>query len=441
MSASPPPRILTIMGSGETTPTMARVHRSVLDRLGERPKVEAALLDTPYGFQENAEDISERTLEYFRDTVGNVFTVATFRSSDVDSLVRETALARLREARLVFAGPGSPSYALRQWSGTEIPRLLASKLAEGGAVTMASAAALTLGRFTIPVYEIYKAGEAPSWLPGLDLLTALGLPVAVVPHYDNAEGGNHDTRFCYMGERRLAVLEAELPADVFILGVDGHTALVLDLDEGSASVLGLGSVTVRKDGRSTVFPAGSEVAIADLVAAASGRGVAATGRGVAAHGVAAQPARASAASPAGAAIDAPGSRTLREEVADLERIFETSLDECDAPAAVRAILALEETIQAWSRDTDQSDALATARSALRAAVVCLGEMAVEGSRDPAALVSPFVDALLAERVRAREARDWSAADAIRDRLLAAGIELHDAADGTTWELRPTAPVG
>ena len=441
MSASPPPRILTIMGSGETTPTMARVHRSVLDRLGERPKVAAALLDTPYGFQENAEDISERTLEYFRDTVGNVFTVAKFRSRDVDSLVRETALARLREARLVFAGPGSPSYALRQWSGTEIPRLLASKLAEGGAVTMASAAALTLGRFTIPVYEIYKAGEAPSWLPGLDLLTALGLPVAVVPHYDNAEGGNHDTRFCYMGERRLAVLEAELPADVFILGVDGHTALVLDLDEGSASVLGLGSVTVRKDGRSTVFPAGSEVAIADLVAAASGRGVAATGRGVAAHGVAAQPARASAASPAGAAIDAPGSRTLREEVADLERIFETSLDECDAPAAVRAILALEETIQAWSRDTDQSDALATARSALRAAVVCLGEMAVEGSRDPAALVSPFVDALLAERVRAREARDWSAADAIRDRLLAAGIELHDAADGTTWELRPTAPVG
>jgi len=427
VSAASLPRILTIMGSGETTPTMARVHRAVLDRLGERPRVAAALLDTPYGFQENAEDISERTLEYFRDTVGNLFSVATFRSNEVDSLARETALARLREARLVFAGPGSPSYALRQWAGSEIPRLLASKLAEGGAVTMASAAALTLGRFTIPVYEIYKAGEAPRWLPGLDLLTALGLPVAVVPHYDNAEGGNHDTRFCYMGERRLAVLEAELPADIFILGVDGHTALVLDLDEGSASVLGLGTVTVRKDGRSTVFPAGTSMPIAELVAAASGHGTS-------------RPA-ASTAAPASLEADAPGSRTLREEVADLERIFETSLDECDAPAAVRAILALEETIQAWSRDTDQSDALATARSALRAAVVCLGEMAVEGSRDPATLVGPFVDALLAERVRAREARDWSAADAIRDRLLAARVELHDTPDGTTWELRPAAPVG
>ena len=69
VSAAALPRILTIMGSGETTPTMARVHRAVLDRLGERP-VPAVLLDTPYGFQENADDISDRALDYFRDSVG-----------------------------------------------------------------------------------------------------------------------------------------------------------------------------------------------------------------------------------------------------------------------------------------------------------------------------------------------------------------------------------
>jgi hypothetical protein len=418
------------MGSGETTPTMARAHRAILDRLGERP-VPAVVLDTPYGFQENADDITERALDYFRDSVGDPFTVASFRSADVDALARETAQVRIREARLVFAGPGSPTYALRQWAGTEIPRLLAAKLADGGAVTMASAAALTLGRFTIPVYEIYKVGEAPRWLSGLDLLTSLGLPVAVVPHYDNAEGGNHDTRFCYMGERRLRVLEAELPEEVFILGVDGHTALVLDLDAGTASVLGLGTVTVRKEGRSAVFPAGSELSIADLVAASS----------MLASGSDAAVAPPPTATSVGALAEASTSRPLREEVAHLERIFERSLEECDAPAAVRAILALEETIQAWSRDTDQSDALAVARSALRGAIVCLGEMAVGGSRDPAALVGPFVDALLAERLRARASRDWAAADAIRDRLLAAGIELHDTPGGTTWELRPReAPV-
>jgi hypothetical protein len=421
------PRILTIMGSGETTPTMARVHRAVLDRLGERP-VPAVVLDTPYGFQENADDITARAVEYFKATVGAPFSVASFRSADADALTRETALVRIRDARLVFTGPGSPSYALRQWAGSEIPRLLAEKLARGGAVTMASAAALTLGRYAIPVYEIYKVGEAPRWLDGLDLLGPLGLPVAVVPHYDNAEGGNHDTRFCYLGERRLTVLEADLPPEVFILGVDGHTALVLDLDAGSATVTGLGGVTVRKDGRSTVFPAGSEVAIADLVAAAHGGTPAPL----------AAPPTSQGAEPVVAAAPAPG--LLREEVARLEAVFNASLEGCDAPAAVRAILALEETIQAWSHDTDQSDALATARSALRAAIVCLGELAEEGTGDPAEMVRPFVEALLAERVRARGAREWTAADAIRDRLLAAGIELHDTPEGTTWELRTGQPV-
>ena len=420
MSAKPRlPRVLTIMGSGETTPTMARAHRAILDRLGERP-VPAVLLDTPYGFQENAQDISDRALEYFRATVGAPFTLASFLSSDADALVRETALVRIREAHYVFTGPGSPTYALRVWAGTEIPRLLASKLETGGAVTMASAAALTLGRLTVPVYEIYKVGEAPRWLEGLDLLTPLGLPVAVVPHYDNAEGGNHDTRFCYLGERRLRMLEAELPDDVFILGVDGHTALILDLDARSATVSGLGTVTVRKDGRSTVFPAGSELAMSDLVAAAHGGAVPTT----------ALPRIAAADTP----VEPPSSRPLRDEVADLERIFAASLDDCDVPAAVRAILALDETIQAWAGDTDQSDALAVARSALRSAVVCLGELAADGTRDTAALVRPFVDALLAERVRARATSDWAAADAIRDRLLAAGIELHDTSAGTTWSL-------
>jgi cysteinyl-tRNA synthetase len=135
-----------------------------------------------------------------------------------------------------------------------------------------------------------------------------------------------------------------------------------------------------------------------------------------------------------ALIDVPSSRTLREEVAELEHIFEASLNECDVPAAVRAILSLEETIQGWAGDTEQSDALAVARSALRSAVVCLGELAVDGTRDTADLIRPFVDGLLAERERSRAAREWAAADAIRDRLLSAGIELHDTPEGTTWSL-------
>ena len=58
-TAGEAPRVLAIMGSGETAPTMARVHRMLLGSLG-RPPVPAVLLDTPYGFQENADEIDRQ---------------------------------------------------------------------------------------------------------------------------------------------------------------------------------------------------------------------------------------------------------------------------------------------------------------------------------------------------------------------------------------------
>lgn len=46
-------RILALIGSGETSPTMVTVHRELVARLGvARPR--AVLLATPYAFQENA---------------------------------------------------------------------------------------------------------------------------------------------------------------------------------------------------------------------------------------------------------------------------------------------------------------------------------------------------------------------------------------------------
>src|ERR1700680_3357123 len=126
------PRLLCIMGSGETTPTMVSVHADLLSRLGPRP-VPAVLLDTPFGFQENATDISARTVAYFRDHVGFPISVASFRNREqATALEYETMLARIGEAHYVFAGPGSPSYALRQWLGTAVPALLRGEAGGGG---------------------------------------------------------------------------------------------------------------------------------------------------------------------------------------------------------------------------------------------------------------------------------------------------------------------
>ena len=151
-----------------------------------------------------------------------------------------------------------------------MPDLLAEKLRSGGALVFSSAAALTLGVVTVPVYEIYKVGEDPVWLDGLDLLSAYGLPVAVIPHFDNTEGGNHDTRFCYLGLPRLERLERALPAGVMVVGVDEHTAIIIDLDADEATIVGRGGVTLRRAGRESVLEAGQTVPL-DVVRAGPDR--------------------------------------------------------------------------------------------------------------------------------------------------------------------------
>ena len=92
----------------------------------------------------------------------------------------------------------------------------------------------------------------------------MGINAAVVPHWDNNEGSGHDTRYCFLGERRFARLEREIPDDTFVLGIDEHTALVIDLDTRHATVHGRSSVTIRQGGHETVFRSGADVPIDEL---------------------------------------------------------------------------------------------------------------------------------------------------------------------------------
>jgi cyanophycinase-like exopeptidase len=448
--------LLVIMGSGETAPTMVKPHRAIFARCGDRA---AALLDTPYGFQENADDISARAVGYFAASVGRTVGVVGWRTTPPPGLARERALAALREAGWLFAGPGSPTYALRHWRDTPVPDALAGAVQRGGAVVFASAAALTLGSHTVPVYEIYKAGFDPHWVPGLDLFRRVtGLPAVVVPHYDNAEGGHHDTRYCYLGERRLAAMEHELPDESFVLGVDEHTAVLVDLAEGTAGVLGNGAMTVRRRGRSVVYPSGSVVPLARLPLVDGGRPAAPDGTPApAARGSPAGPAGGgrhappgvgdpapaeavagapAAGAPGNAAPSSPGAATSLRAAADAAAAaFDAALAERDVDGCVAAVLDLEQAMLDWSADTLTSDEGDHARATLRRMVLRLGELAVLGARDPAAVVAPYVTALLELRARARAGRDYASSDWIRDRLAEAGVEVRDSAGGSDWQLR------
>lgn len=399
-------RLLTIMGSGETSPTMIKAHRSLLERVGGGP---AVLLDTPFGFQENASEIAEKAVGYFAKSVGTPIEVTSMRTGTFEN---EAGLDAVRRAAYVFAGPGSPTYALDQWEGSPVPDLLRDKLRDGGAVTFASAAAVTLGVSTVPVYEIYKVGEAPFWREGLDLLAEAGLNAAVIPHYNNAEGGTHDTRFCYLGERRLAILEPLLPDGAFVLGVDEHTGAIIDLDADTMEIVGVGVVTVRRAGQSTIFPAGETVPLETLR----------SGGRFTPQGAAKRPPE------AGEAKVGTSPSPLLGRMDELEAAFERAVAAGDGAAAGAAVLDAEEELHTWAQY--ESDEVGKARMRLRGMIVRLAA----GVTDPTATVAPFVHALLAVRDAARESKDFATADLVRDSLVEAGVEVGDSKEGTTWRL-------
>jgi hypothetical protein len=427
------PRILAIMGSGETAPTMKAPHRAIFDRLG--PKVDAVLLDTPFGFQENAPILAAKATEYFRDAVGREVTVAGLGRTDTGDVVAvERGVSRVRNAQWIFAGPGSPTFALGQWRDTAVPAALAEKLRTGGAVVFSSAAALTLGVATVPVYEIYKVGADPYWVPGLDVLSAIGLNVAVIPHYDNQEGGNHDTNYCYLGERRLAMLEPELPDGAFVLGIDEHTGVIMDLDADTAEIVGKGAVTLRRNGESVRIESGRTVPI-DLLRAGPTTAASAALGDSHATGSDLGPTRgrdALGTPPGATSTDAKEPDSLATAADIYEAAFDAALTDRDADRAVAAILQLESVIVEWSRDTLQSDEIDRARAALRSMIVRLGAAATEGVRDVRDVLAPVVEAALAARVVARAEKAFAVSDAIRDELVKAGVEVRDTPDGVEW---------
>jgi hypothetical protein len=307
---------------------------------------------------------------------------------------------------------------MRQWRDTPIPDALVDGLEREGVVLFASAAALTLGSHTIPVYEVYKAGIDPHWVPGLDLVERVtGLPALVIPHYDNAEGGHHDTRYCYLGERRLARLERELPDETFIIGVDEHTAVLLDLGARLATVTGNGKLTVRRRGLSTVYPSGSVVDF-DTLAKGTGAGSVAP----------ALPESAESSEPV------PVNGSLRAAAEAAEARFDESLARRDVDGCVAAILDLEQAQLDWATDTLTSDEGERARAALRRMVLRLGELATVGARDPRETFGPYVETILELRRRARDGRDYATSDWIRGRLDAAGVKVRDTPDGVYWQL-------
>lgn len=354
------------MGSGETSPTMVELHKS-LARGGT-----VTVLDTPYGFQANADELSAKAVEYFARSVSVTAEVVSLRSADVPMADVGRALAAVRAASYVFAGPGSPSYVQEQWSRVGMVDALEAVVRADGTVVLASAASVSSGALTLPVYEMYKVGKAPFWLPGLDLLGRFGLHAVVIPHFNNTEGGTHDTSCCYVGRARLELLRAQTP-ELPVLGVDEHTALVIDPSTGQATVHGQSAAHVLLGSEQVTVAAGGTMDLRALLS--GGTGPVVLDRS-----------------------DAPAAPGLADAVRDR-----------DAAAVLTALL----------------DAL-PADPGLAASVAALEPVLAHGWSDPTA---GHVALLLEVRARARADKQWALSDLVRDGLASLGLAVEDTPDG------------
>ena len=409
--------MIVLMGSGELTATMVEVHKKILARFSDPPN--AVFLDTPAGFQLNVDEISRKAVEYFRVHVQKQLKVASYKSSEITTaLEAETAFHELRSANFVLFGPGSPTYAIGQLKKTPIPDILKKVVESGGCLVAASAAALAIGRHTLPVYEIYKVGQKIHWVDGLDILSPLGFHPVVVPHWNNAEGGTHDTRFCFMGKPRFQQLEALLPEDTTILGIDEHTACIVDLEAQHIDIQGIGNVTIRKNGRETTFGKGDPIPFQVLM-----ENMEMSDRMLQ---------KADGAEPV--ADRDTFERSVLSQVTTVDASFRKGLADHDPKETTRALLAMDSIIWNAQKNFEDEGHISQAREILRESIVLLGQTLGSSRRHLREYLSPLVEQMLELRTAFRNEKKWAEADSIRDILRQADILVEDTGGGFRWQI-------
>src|ERR1700682_3667263 len=233
------------------------------------PPIRACVLETPAGFEPNSARVAGRLADFLRHRLApyavQVEVVPARKRGTPLSPDEPEVVAPLLKANYLVLGPGSPTYAAKQLDGSLAWHMILARHRLGAPLILASAAAIAASAHALPVYEIYKVGEDLGWKAGLNLLGPFGRNVAIVPHWNNHEGGEElDTSHSFMGQERFEHLLSLLPSAVDVVGIDEHTALMLDFAAGVGIVFGRGGVSWLHDGSTTRLDAGASTPLAAL---------------------------------------------------------------------------------------------------------------------------------------------------------------------------------
>ncbi|HEY7347824.1 MAG TPA: hypothetical protein VH599_05850 [Ktedonobacterales bacterium] len=367
------PGVIALLGSGETAALGREVFVNVFRRL-KRP-ISVAVLETPAGFQPNATLVAEKVADFvshrLQDFAPQAAVVhARYKGGPYDTDAPELA-GTLAAANCIYAGAGSPGFMIRQLQDSRLLAAVRQRHAQGAALVFSSAAVLAVSAHALPVYEIFKAGADLSWLSGLDMLGPFGYHLTIVPHWNNKEGGAElDTSHCFMGQERFELLQSLLPAQETILGIDEHTACILNIAAETGRVIGRGSLTLlRRDMPPAVYHTGDAFPLAVL-------------RG--------------------------------EAHSHPERLYR--------PAPLISLLPADEQEEEGEGGLGISGLHAADEETLEAI----------GFADLPPLPASVIDTLLDIRGELRREKRWALADKLRDALKETGILIEDTPDGPRW---------
>jgi cyanophycinase len=220
--------ILALVGAGEFLESMSGVDRQLLDRAGGNNVVGRPTASAPDGA-----GVPERWIKLGVDH----FTRLGAQADGVLALDRagcdDPANAdRVRAADLIYFSGGKPDYLRSTLDGTAVWSAVREVFDRGGVIAGCSAGAMILGGY-VPDFSL-KAGVP--WINRWHASFALVPDAIVVPHYDE------------FPEVMVSLMFGRRPPGSYLVGIDGHTALV-GLDH-TWQVLGAGRVTVRR-GRET----------------------------------------------------------------------------------------------------------------------------------------------------------------------------------------------
>lgn len=260
---------VAFLGSGETSLAGGRIFETLVRDI--QGPLRIALMETPAGFELNSAQVVGRVGEFMASRLQNykpiVDIVPARKKNSAFDPNNPEIIKPLLYANIIFMGPGSPTYAIRQLKDTLAWDVIRARHRLGATLIFASAATISVGAHALPVYEIYKVGQDVHAVNGLNFFADFGLHISFIPHWNNAEGGvDLDTSRCFVGMDRFREWCKLIPDENTTVGLDEHTGIILDFEKRICEISGVSSISLVRDcdPEPKMHPAGTTFDLAEL---------------------------------------------------------------------------------------------------------------------------------------------------------------------------------